>query len=80
MARRNGSHFIKVPERRIDDYDHWHEQTAIMNARFLSPPATPTIVLPAQMPWLREHIAKVVGSIVIAVLTAAVMTWLGLSK
>jgi hypothetical protein len=36
--------------------------------------------LPAQMPWLRQHIAKVVGSIVIAVLTAAVMTLLGLSK
>lgn len=74
LGSRNGNHFIEVPERRIDDYGYWHEQTAAMNSRFLTPSPPP------QRPWLQEHIEKVVGAVVIAVLTAAVLAWLGLSK
>jgi hypothetical protein len=80
-ARQSGNHFIDVPERKIDDYSYWHEQTVSMNARFLTPPAPPPPVSP-RWQWLRENTEKVVVAVVITVitvLTAAVLAWLGLT-
>ena len=60
-----GNHLIDVPERRIDDYRHWHKQTTAMNRRFL--PSTAT--------WRRRigaHIEKLLAGVVLA--------WLGLRK
>jgi hypothetical protein len=77
LARRGGNHLIDVPERKIDDYDYWHEQTAAMNARFLGLLPTPAV---PWLQWLRDHVAQVVIAVAVAVLSAVVLAWLGLGK
>jgi hypothetical protein len=75
LAIQGGKPLVDVPERSIEDYAYWHDQTLTLNGRYLPPP-----VPAAPKSWLPENVEKVVVAVVIAVATAAVLAWLGLGK
>lgn len=48
LARDNGKSIIRVKQHNIKDYDYWHEQTAAINARYLSPSTVPNVSPPSR--------------------------------
>jgi hypothetical protein len=66
-----------VPERKVADYAHWHAQTLRLNEQYVSPTENPTESgNPEPRSWIRE----ISVGVVVAVLAAAIVAWLGLGK
>ncbi|HUQ72519.1 MAG TPA: hypothetical protein VM165_23530 [Planctomycetaceae bacterium] len=80
MAIQCGKPMIPVAERSMGDYPYWHEQTANYNARYLMPHEAMPLVSVTLPSGVRTHVEAVVVKVIAAVLTAAILLWLGLSK
>jgi hypothetical protein len=72
---RSDGYFINVPEQRIDDYAYWHEQTVKFNKQYPPPPSPP----PPES-WWRKHLREIIVGVVIVIVGAIVVKWMGLNK
>jgi hypothetical protein len=77
LASQPGNHLIRVPERAVGDYEHRHEETQRFNKRYLSAPVTET---GSQRSERRSWVREIIVGVVVAVLAAAIVAWLGLNK
>ena len=67
--------FIRVPDRSIEDYRYWHDLTLEWNRKLV-----PKELLPLAPPEssLKKHTREIIVGVIISILTALILAWLGL--